>query len=187
LEIGILLVYLLRDLNNQFDEWGLEDFEIKRIAVTKEQVRDLKLYKAKGPKTLEKLLRDSRHKTFMAENDGELFQTECDAITKAAGLKELMRIIEEDIIQKYWDQETWDKYKDVFTPEKVHKRLVKAMGELATEELGNSDIEDAIDEALEDLHTEEEELREIEGEDYQEPINEEDFEVPEDEEDIELE
>lgn len=166
-------MFIDRDLNKAFIEWGLKNFDIKRIAVTKKQVRDLKLYKAKGTKTMEKLLKDSRHKAFMDANNGELFQTECDAILKAAGLKELKRIIEEDIVRQYWDEEIWQKYENAFTVGKVHKRLIKEIGALATEEIGNSEVEEAINEALDDLEEEQDELREIEGDDdYQEPIDE---------------
>lgn len=168
-------------------EMGLDNFELKRIAVTKQQVKDLKMFKAKDPQTMAKLLKDSRHKEFMKLNDDELFQTESDQMLKAVGLKELKRIIERDIIKEYWDRKIWEKYEDIFTATKVQKRLVQGIGQITTEILGDSEIEDAINEALDDLVPEEDELIEIEGDGYTEPINEEEFEVPEDEEDVELE
>jgi hypothetical protein len=188
-------IYIDRDLQKVFSEWSLKDYEIKRIGVTGEQVKKLKLYKATDPKTMAKLRRDSRHKEFMRLNDRKLFQTEADTLLKAAGLRELKRIIEEDIVKKYWKKKTWEKYADEFTFKKVQKRLVQGIGEITTEVLGDSEIEDAINEALSDLQDEEDELREIEGDDFYDkhgdPIDEEDsdYQVAEDEEEdtIELE
>ena len=156
-------------------EWKLKNFELKRIAVTGGQVRELKLFKAKDPKTLEKLYRDTRHKEFIRLNNGELFQTEADAILKATGLREIKRIIEQDIINKYWDKKKWKRYENIFTVGKVQLRFVKAMGELTTEILGDSEIEDSIDNALEkmSLGYESDELIQIEGDSYKEPIDEE--------------
>ena len=182
-------IYVDRDINKALQEWGLKNYELIRIAVKKEQVKNLKLFKAMDEKTIEKLKRDTRHKEFMRLNDGELYQTEADAILKAAGLKEIKRIIEQDIIKKYWDKKKWKKYQNIFTIDKVQLRLVMAMGELTTEILGNSDIEDAIYETLaEVLPREEVELLEVEGaKEHKEPINEDSpiYEVPEDEDDDE--
>jgi hypothetical protein len=169
-------IFVDRDVDNVLrKEWKLKNFELKRIAVTGDQVRELKLFKAKDPKTLEKLYRDTRHKEFMKLNDGELFQTEADAILKAAGLREIKRIIEQDIIKKYWDKKKWKRYENIFTVGKVQLRFVKAMGELTTEILGDSEIEDSIDNALEkmSLGYESDELIQIEGDSYKEPIDEE--------------
>jgi hypothetical protein len=61
------------------------------------------------------------------------------------------------------------------------------MGQLTTEILGNSEIEDSIDEALDKIGLEKEvnELKEIEGEDgYEEPINEDDPDYAVDEDDV---
>jgi hypothetical protein len=137
-------IFVDRDVKNVLrEEWKLKNFELVRIAVKGDQVNKLKLFKAKDPKTLQKLYRDSRHKEFMRLNNGELFQTEADAILKAAGLREIKRIIEEDIIKKYWDKKKWKQYENIFTVGKVQLRFVRAMGELTTELLGgNSEIEE---------------------------------------------
>jgi hypothetical protein len=181
-------IYVDRDVKKVLrDEWKLKNFELTRIAVKKEQVATLKLFKAKDPKTLEKLRRDSRHKEFERLNDGELFQTEADTILKAAGLREIKRIIEQDIIKKYWDKKKWKRYEDIFTVSKVQLRFVQAMGELTTEILGDSEIEDSINDALDKIGLEREttELMEVEGIDgYQKPINEEDEMYAVDEDDV---
>jgi hypothetical protein len=181
-------IYVDRDIEKVLrDEWKIKNITLTRIAVKGEQVEKLKLFKAKDPKTLEKLKRDSRHKEFERLNNGELFQTEADTILKAAGLREVKRIIEQDIIKKYWDKKKWKQYKDIFTVSKIQLRFVQAMGQLTTEILGNSEIEDSIDEALDKIGLEKEvnELKEIEGEDgYEEPINEDDPDYAVDEDDV---
>src|SRR5215212_2173320 len=181
-------IYVDRDIEKVLrDEWKIKNFELKRIAVKGEQVEKLKLFKANDPKTLEKLRRDSRYKEFERLNNGELFQTEADTILKAAGLREVKRIIEQDIIRKYWDKKKWKQYEDIFTVGRVQLRFVRAMGELTTEILGDSEIEDSINDALDKLEVEEEtdELREIEGDaGYKEPIDEEDEKYEVDEDDV---
>jgi hypothetical protein len=159
-----------RDFEDRLSNWGLRNFEVKRVGVTLEQIKRLGLHEVVDPDKLEKLRKDPRGPAFeqMPGHNGRRLAVEVDAFSAPAGMSELKRIMREEIlVPPYYNKKIWKKYEDVFTVDKVRDRLLLAVGKWITYETSSSDIEDAIREAFgEDLKSEVDELREIEGKDY---------------------
>jgi hypothetical protein len=84
-------------------------------------------------------------------------------MSSGPGLKELKKILR-GIKREFWDEETWNKYKDAFTSDKVHKRLIGAFVPYVRETIDSSyNPNQTIEEFSESLESEEDELKEIEG------------------------
>lgn len=174
-----------RDFEERLSNWGLSNFEVKRVGVTLEQIQRLGLHEVVDPDKLEKLRKDPIGPAFeqMPGHNGRRFAVEVDAFSAPAGMRELKRIMREEIlVSPYYNRKVWKKYEDVFTADKVRERLLLAIGKWITEETSSSVIENAIIEAFgEHLKSEEDELREIEGIDYKPIVKEEEEEEQEEE------
>lgn len=167
-----------RDFEDRLANWGLDNFEVKRVGITLDQIRELGLHEVVDPDKLKKLANDPRGPAFekMPGHNGRRFAVEVDAFSAPAGMRELKRIVREEIlVPPYYDEEIWEKYEDIFTHDKVKKRLLVAIGEWISEETDDDfEIRDAIVDAVDIEKTEEEELKKIEGDDYKEIVEEED-------------
>jgi hypothetical protein len=76
-------------------------------------------------------------KSFMAANGSRLFAVEVDASQE--GLEELIRIIQDDIMRKYWNEELWNAdYRDAFTKQEVKRYSLGEM-EQFTEDVGGGE------------------------------------------------
>lgn len=171
-----------QSLEDMLAEEGLTNFEFKRIGVTLDQIKRLHLYEVVDPAKLRALQNDSRGPKFEWEH-GRRFAVEVDTMSSGKGLKELKRLIRK-IFRDYWDEETWQKYAPIFNKDKVKLRLAAMFVKYA------QDIKDAVApgaDSLEDfvnnIKSEEDELREIEGDGYREPIDEEEEEEEQEEDD----
>ncbi len=167
-----------RDFEHRLRKWGLSNFKVIRVGITLEQIQRLGLHEVVDPDKLQKLANDPRSPEFKRKHGGRLFAVEVDALSAPTGMRQLKRIMRKEIlVPPYFNKKVWEKYEDIFTQDKVRDRLLLAIGGWITEETSSSDIEDAIKEAFdENLKTEEEELREIEGDDYKQIVKEEDDE-----------
>ena len=85
-------------------------------------------------------------------------------MSSGPGLKELKKIIK-GIKDEFWNEDIWNKYKDEFTSEKAHKRVIAEFIPFAREMVDKSSIPSRTIEqwAFEDLEDEQLELRRIEG------------------------
>lgn len=87
---------------------------------------------------------DTSYKNFnlvgqKCRTNGRRFTVEVDAFSAPAGMRELERIMREEILTRpYFDKKIWKKYRDVFTQDKVKMRLLAALGEWIGEEMEDS-------------------------------------------------
>ena len=162
-----------KNIEKHFLEEGLTDYEIRRVGITFEQIKKLGLKEVRDPAKLKALAKDNNGAAFekMPGHNGRRFAVEVDAMSSGQGLKELKKIIR-GIRREFWDEETWNKYRDAFTSDKVYKRLIAAFVPYAREMVDNSyKPNQTIEEFAESLESEEDELKEIEGDNYREPID----------------
>jgi hypothetical protein len=161
-----------RDFRDRLMRLGLYNFEVKRIGVTLQQIRELGLHEVVDPDKLKKLREDPRGAAFerMPGHNGRSFAVEVDSFSKPEGMQELKRIMREEMLTPpYWDKKVWKKYENIFITDKVRKRVVAQIADYIKEKAGT----DSVDDYLADLKTEREELLEIEGVDnYKVPIDE---------------
>jgi hypothetical protein len=156
---------ILKDVEKRLREAGVTNYEIQRVGITLEQIRGLGLHEVTDPAKLRALANDNNGPAFerMPGHDGRRFCVEVDSMSSGPGLRELKEILR-TIKYKYWDQETWDKYKDIFTPEKVKARLIAQFVEYAREMIDISDNPlQSIEEFAASLQDEYDEIDGIDG------------------------
>ena len=141
-------------------EEGITNYEVRRVGITMEQIRRLRLKEVTDPDKLKKLANDPNGPAFerVPENGGRRFAVEVDAMSSGSGLKELKHVIR-NIKKEFWDEKTWNKYKDEFTPEKVKMCLIAEFVPYAREIVDmSSNPEQTIEEFAASLKDETDEL-----------------------------
>jgi hypothetical protein len=156
---------ITNDHRRRLQESGLTNFVIERFGVTLKQIQQLGLKEVTDPAKLKALANDNNGPAFekMPGHNGRRFCVEVDAMSSGPGLMALKMILQ-TIKTRFWDQKTWNKYKDAFTSEKVHMRLIAKFVPYARELIDRSNKpEQTIEEYAESLQSETDEIKKIKG------------------------